>query len=72
MSEDTYNNDLLGLPHDYSPAEQAHDKHYIGEQKAKIQIVPERWQDRDHRDMGDNAPQDPEQNWDEREQTDIF
>lgn len=39
-------------------------RRWIGIDKAKIEVVHEKWQDRDHRDWGDNDAADPEQNWD--------
>lgn len=65
LSEDQWNNDQAGLPEDYSPAERAQDQKWIGKQKAKVQVQHERWQDRDHREYGDNDPSDPFNNIDE-------
>lgn len=76
-TEDEHWSEMLGLPDDYSPAERAYDIskastevtkfkiRYIGEDKAKVTIVRERWQDRDHREYGDNDKSDPFNNVDE-------
>lgn len=79
--EQEHYDELLGYPKDYSPSERAYDIKkaaetvkkmkikYIGEDKAQVTIVKERWQDRDHGPDGDNMANDGEnkQGWDEWE-----